>query len=256
MFNSISHLAGAHAHAVDASLGPIRDALFDDRRWAIRYLVVNARAWLAEREVLISPYSVKQPLGHERRVQVALTRRQVAASPDVGTELPITRQQERALLRHYHYPEYWHGDGLWPLRSMPAPELTPLRFTALRAPRSAAPGEEAVAALPLRSAGELFDFEVHMEGGTLGQVQDVVFDDENWLIRYLVVDTRGWWPLGRKVLVALHWVDRIDWARQRLHVTLTRDQVRASPDYQDVASIHRGYEVKLHANYLRAGYWH
>jgi len=258
LFNSISHLIETQAHAVDGDLGPIRDALFDDHRWAIRYLVVNARAWLAEREVLISPYSIKQPVGHDRRVEVALTRRLVAASPDMDTELPITRKQERELMRHYHYPEYWHGDGLWALRAMPAPKLSPLPFSAPRVPHAAAAGEGegGLVDLPLRSAEGILDFEVRAADNTLGRVQDVVFDDESWLIRYLVVDTHGWWPRGRKVLVGLHWVDRVDWTLQHMHVTLTRDQVRASPAYQDVASIHRDYEVQLHANYLRPGYWH
>jgi hypothetical protein len=38
-------------------------------------------------------------------------------------------------------------------------------------------------------------------------------------------------------------------------VTLSREQVKRSPVYQDVASIHRDYEVLLHANYRRPGYW-
>ena len=45
------------------------------------------------------------------------------------------------------------------------------------------------------------------------------------------------------------------WASQRIHVSLTREQVKCSPVYQDVASIHRDYEVLLHANYQRPGYW-
>lgn len=56
------------------------------------------------------------------------------------------------------------------------------------------------------------------------------------------------------MLVGRPWVDRIDWAGQRIHVTLTRDQLRSSPVYQDAAAIQRDYEIHPHANYQRPGY--
>jgi hypothetical protein len=36
---------------------------------------------------------------------------------------------------------------------------------------------------------------------------------------------------------------------------MSREQVRASPEFADVGSIHRDYEMKLHNNYERSGYW-
>jgi len=36
---------------------------------------------------------------------------------------------------------------------------------------------------------------------------------------------------------------------------LTLAQVRASPGFQDVASISRDDEIRLHRNYERPGYW-
>jgi len=37
--------------------------------------------------------------------------------------------------------------------------------------------------------------------GEIGQVKDFYFDDQNWVMRYLVVDT-GSWLSGRKVLIS------------------------------------------------------
>jgi hypothetical protein len=37
--------------------------------------------------------------------------------------------------------------------------------------------------------------------GEIGHVEDFLLDDESRAFRYLVVDTRNWWP-GNKVLVA------------------------------------------------------
>ena len=249
MLNSVSHVTRAHVRAVDGDVGPVDDVLFDDRSWAIRYLVVDAGSWLNERDVLISPYSIKQPVGQGEQIDVALTRRLVRTSPDVDAHRPVSRQQERELLHHYHYPEYWDGAGLWALSAMPFPRVTPLVHD------DAAPGG-GPKDMQLRSAEQVSSYEVHATGNTIGQVQDFVFDDDSWLIRYLVVDTHSWWPGGGKVLIGLHWLDRVDWARQQIHVTLTREQVRSSPVHEGTASsIHRDFETRLHANYQRPGYW-
>ena len=92
MLNSISHLGCSTLIADDGEIGHVRQAFFDDRTWTIRYLVVDAGTWLTGREVLISPYAVRQPLGSESSVHVALTRQQVKESPDVDTHQPVSRQ--------------------------------------------------------------------------------------------------------------------------------------------------------------------
>lgn len=250
MFNSVSHLTAARVQAVDGDIGPVEDLLFDDHHWAIRYLVVDAGTWLAERDVLISPYSIKQPVGRDRLIQVALTRRLIRSSPPLDIERPVSREQEQAFERHYHYPAYWDGGGLWALGAMPYPSMA-------RPPHAGDPEAACTypAGMQLRSTEQTSGYEVQAIDHGIGQVQDFVFDDESWQIRYLVVDTRSWWPGGRQVLIALSWLDRIDWARQQIHVSLTREEVRCSPAYQDVASIHRDYEIQLHASYQRPGYW-
>jgi sporulation protein YlmC with PRC-barrel domain len=249
MLNSVSHVTEARVMAVDGDIGPVQDLLFDDRSWVIRYLVVDAGTWLAERDVLISPYSVKQPLGQDKRIDVALTRRLVRTSPALDIDQPVSREQEQEFLRHYHYPAYWDGGGLWALGPTPYPSVAPLPRTVHESTH------DYPVDMQLRSAERVSGYEVQAGGHGIGPVQDFIFDDESWQIRYLVVDTRSWWPGGREVLVGLPWVDRIDWPKQQIHVTLTREQVRCSPVYQDAASIHRDYEVLLHANYERPGYW-
>jgi hypothetical protein len=249
MFNSASHITTAHVKAVDGDIGPVEHLLFDDHQWVIRYLVVDAGTWLADRDVLISPYSIVQPLRWDRVVDVALTRRLVRTSPALDVGQPISHENEQEFRRHYHYPAYWEGGGLWALGAVPYPSVAPLptvdRLTSAPFPEG----------MRLRSNAQLEGFEVHAVDGCIGEVEDLIFDDQSWVIRYLVVDTKSWWPGGRRVLVGLPWVDRMDWDRQQIHVTLSREQVKCSPGYQDVASIHRDYEISLHVNYQRQGYW-
>ena len=255
MLNSISHLDAATVSATDGDIGHVREAFFDDRSWAIRYLVVETGSWLEGRRVLISPYSVMQPVGSEKRIQVALTQQQVRDSPDVDTHQPVSRQHEREFLRYYQYPDYWDGGGLWAMGAMPYPPILTPTVAELEANRAMLERDHEAAEVHLRSSAHVTGYDIQATDDSIGTVQDFIFDDENWAIRYLLVDTRKWWPGGRKVLIGMHWADRIDWATEKMHVRLTRAQVQASPEFEDLGSIHREYEMRLHRNYERPGYW-
>lgn len=74
------------------------------------------------------------------------------------------------------------------------------------------------------------------------------------IIRYLIVDTRNWWP-GKQVLVSPKWIDRVSWVESRVDVHLTRAEIKNAPDFKEVEALTRGYEIKLHEHYDKQGYW-
>ncbi|MBS0445395.1 MAG: PRC-barrel domain-containing protein [Proteobacteria bacterium] len=257
MLRSISELKGATIQPLGEAIGTVEEAYFDDEAWTVRYLVVETGSWLSGREVLISPYSVRQPLerlaADPKIIEVALTRDQVQNSPPVDTHKPISRQQEQEFLGYYGYPDYWgHGDlwamGAFPLLPQPALPDAPGYAAPIR--KEVPPADE-----HLRSTKDVSGYDIQASDGSIGHVKDYIFDDESWAIRYLVVDTRNWWPGGRKVLLATRWIDRIDWAESNVFTTLTRDEVKASPEYDETVAVQRDYEAKLHAAYNRDVYW-
>ena len=63
----------------------------------------------------------------------------------------------------------------------------------------------------LRSAKEVMGYYIEATDGDIGHVEDFVVDDDTWEIRYMVVDTKNWWP-GKKVLVAPEWIERVSWS--------------------------------------------
>src|SRR5687768_3585048 len=107
-----SSFKGLTIAAADGDIGSVKDLYFDDGSWTVRYLVVDTGAWLPGRQVLISPMSVNQPVTLDR-VFVDLTREQVKDSPPVESDLPVNRQNELELSRHYRYPYYWEGPLRW-----------------------------------------------------------------------------------------------------------------------------------------------
>jgi uncharacterized protein YrrD len=255
MLTSLSRLNGSTVTATDGEIGHVREAYFDDDRWAIRYLVIDTGTWLSGRDVLISPYAVRQTLGLAKNIDVSLTQQQVRDSPVTDTHQPVSRRHEREYLSYYAYPEYWGGGDLWAMSALPM--LPPPLPTAVesQAERVLRDKDLLPEDVHLRSSAHVSGYNIQATDAGIGHVEDFIFDDESWAVRYLVVDTRNWWPGGKKVLLATRWIDHIDWAENTVYTTLTREQVKNSPAYDEGSPIAREYERQLHDAYGREGYW-
>jgi hypothetical protein len=90
--------------------------------------------------------------------------------------------------------------------------------------------------------------------GDIGHIDDVYFDDNAWVVRYLVVDTGGWLS-GRSVLLAPHVVLGVDLEEKRVHTPLNREQVKHSPEAEAAKPLSRQYEEALHVYYGWPYYW-
>lgn len=92
--------------------------------------------------------------------------------------------------------------------------------------------------------------------GPIGRVRTFLFDDEQWTIRYCVVDTGGWLT-GRDVLISAAHLARFDWAwaAGELTVELTRAQVESAPGVEADEPVSRQREAELAAYYGLAPYW-
>ncbi len=252
MFRNANTLQGSTIKGTDGEIGRVEDVYFDDETWAIRYLVVDTGSWLTSRKVLISPHSLTRPLGTSPIIDVSLTRECVKNSPEIDTHRPVSRQHEREYLGYYGYPTYW-GGGLGPLSAYPMmPSAVPPDYAERHETREPEANPEDA---HLRSIKHVSGYHVEASDESIGHVDGFIFDCESLVIRYLIVDTRNWWPGGRKVLVATHWIDRIDWNERKVHTTLTRKAVKASPEYRESVALDRQYETRLHEAYGLEGYW-
>jgi sporulation protein YlmC with PRC-barrel domain len=84
---------------------------------------------------------------------------------------------------------------------------------------------------------------IHAEDGEVGSVDDLYFDDEDWDVRYLVVNTRRWIP-GPKYLVSPIAIDRErTLARGDIRVELTREQISRCPTVAAAANLRSSVEV-------------
>ena len=257
MLRQVTTLNGSAVDASDGTIGHVEDTYFDDEGWAIRYLVVATGSWLTGREVLISPHAVKAPLGDDAVVKVSMTREQVRKSPDIDTHKPVSRQHEFEYYDYYGYGDYWYGGDLWGISAYPMAASHGRSSDDIRsdAERWRGQSEATSQDVHLRSTKHVSGYHIQATDEGIGHVEDFIFDDSSWAIRYLVVDTRNWWPGGKTVLVGTRWIDRIDWVQRKVFTSLSREAVKTSPEYQVAVGIDRDYEKRLHAAYGREGYW-
>lgn len=113
MLAQINDLLALALGSNDGAIGEVKDLLFDDETWTIRYLVAKTGSWLSSRKVLISTIAVSRPDWAGKLLPLSLTHEQIRSSPDIDTDMPITRQHETDCLDHYSYPYYWGGMDLW-----------------------------------------------------------------------------------------------------------------------------------------------
>lgn len=251
MLRNSKDLRGFSIRATDGELGTVDQLYFDDDTWAIRYLTVETGDWLVGRQVLISPFSILQADWQAKRLDVALTKKQVANSPDTNTHKPVSRQHEAAYNQYYGYPQYWSGPFLWGPALYPAgltiPITTPVKALPDRIERESADSH-------LRSTDGVAGYHIDAADGEIGHVDGFVVDDEAWAIRYIEVATRNWWP-GRKVLVSPAWIDRMNWPDSKVYTGLSREAIQNAPEYVESEAITREYENRLYVHYGRPPYW-
>jgi hypothetical protein len=106
----------------------------------------------------------------------------------------------------------------------------------------------------LTNANFLKGLSIHATDGQLGTVDEFLFDDDSWAIRYLVVDTGGWLN-GRKVLISPLSVAGTEWPARRLDVNLTLEQVKHSPSIDTHQPVSRQHEAAYLGYYGYPYYW-
>ena len=106
----------------------------------------------------------------------------------------------------------------------------------------------------IRSLKELENFAIHATDGDIGHVKDFYFDDESWVIRYLVVDT-GTWLSSRKVLISPVPIGPPDLTKKVIPASITKEQVKNSPDIDTDKPVSRQDEVRYLGYYGYPYYW-
>jgi hypothetical protein len=252
MLLSVKKLSQYKIEATDGNIGQVHSFLFDDQSWVVRYLVVDTGTWLPGRKVLIAPSAIGKPNGQMEVFPVELTREQVKDSPDIDTEKPVSRQYEIELHEYYNWAPYW-GGAFGPVTTPYAPVVPGV---SKHDEKGQSVGEQAREETDphLRSTKEVFGYKIHAEDDEIGHVEDFIVHENDWAIRYMVVDTRNWLP-GKEVIIPPDWIKSISWADSEVFVNVTKEMIKGSPEFDPAAPVNREYETRFYDYYGRPKYW-
>ena len=252
MLQVISPLNGFAIEASDGGIGTVVDFLFHDVTWKVRWLVIDCGTWLTGRKVLIHPSVISRADLEQRQFVVALTKAQVEGGPALLEDQPVSQQMENQLYTYYGWDPLWAGPDLAAIPgAMASPLMAPpyLGLGSTGEAEAHGEGSSSPGSNPhLRSVVEVTGYRVRAVDGEVGHIENLVIDDADWSVHYLVVDTRNWW-IGKRVLISPIAVKAIDWSDRHFELDVSREQVKASPPWNPLDAFSSLDAERLHRHY-------
>jgi hypothetical protein len=92
---------------------------------------------------------------------------------------------------------------------------------------------------------DLTRFDVEATDGSIGHVDEATYDVG---ASYLVVDT-GPWIFGKKVLLPASVIQRIDLDAKKVHLGLTKDQIKSAPEFDEKTYMSQEYRDRIGTYY-------
>ncbi len=106
----------------------------------------------------------------------------------------------------------------------------------------------------LSSYKSLQSYTIHASDGEIGHVANVLFDDLQWTVRYLIINA-GNWLFSRHVVISPVSVSELIGQDKTINVNLTRQQVELSPSVDTNLPMTREKEIELAGHYEYMPYW-
>jgi sporulation protein YlmC with PRC-barrel domain len=246
MFRSLKELLGYDIQAADGDIGKVHDFYFDEAGWITRYLVIDTGPWFLGEKVLIPPSALSKPNWVTKDFPVNLTRQKIEDSPSIETALPISKQQQFLMHEYFRWPAYWSATSSFNSPSLP---VVP-RYDQREMPKNDVRKEVIEKMIKqnntLRSAREVIGYAVKGREQKLGQVDDIILDDETWKLVYLVLDTSTVLSKGKQTLIALPWINWISYKGREVRLELDQQIIEDSPPYDPETPITHSVEEVLY----------
>jgi hypothetical protein len=92
---------------------------------------------------------------------------------------------------------------------------------------------------------DLVGYDVEATDGSIGKIDESTYEVG---ASYLVVDT-GFWIFGKKRMIPAGVVERIDDTDEKVYVSLTKDDIKAAPDFEEQHRLEREMYDKYYETY-------
>ncbi len=228
MLVRLKDLTKSKIQGIDDQIGGIKDVYFDDRYWTIRYIVADTQPWLPlSDKILISPIALISFDDKERELKVSLSKESIKDQPKLDDHETVSREFEKLYFDYFGYGYYWQGVEMWGEYSQPT-----FLFKRNMLSYDSVDNNEIEQNNSLRSANEILHYGIEETDGKTGHVEDFIWDTESWSLRFLVIDTRDWFPGGKKVLVSPCQLSDMSWQDNSIKCNIDIEHLKACPEFE------------------------
>lgn len=237
MKQSLKELSEFTIETKDGTKGKVKDFLFDEKSWVIHYLEAKFGGLQMSEKILIPRVFLRPPVWKHKHFPTELAKSEIEKCPKISDHLPVSRKYEEELIKYFDIVPYWSTAYFGPVGSYypPRPIYGPLKSM-----------EEKDMDTILRSFREVVGYRIDALDGKLGQIDDLIIDDEDWQIVYAVVDTSTWLPWSKKVLIAIEWMDKISYGDREVKIKLKKETIKNAEEYDPLKVIDEYYEKGLY----------
>ena len=148
---------------------------------------------------------------------------------------------------HYGWDPLWEAPFIGVTPGAMASPLSPPAYMGFGLDLPTERGSQ-VADRHLRSVVEIIGYHVEATEGLIGHVENLMLDDADWSLPYLLVDTSQW-GFGAHVMIAPVAVTKIEWTDRRIGVKVSCELVKASPTWDPLVAFDAIYVKKLRNHY-------
>mgnify|MGYP002398342303 CR=1 FL=1 len=242
MKRSLKELSGYKVQAIDQQDGKVIDFLFDDESWVVRYVEIDFGNFFINERVIIPGVFFDKIDYKEKLFNINLKLETIKNGPKPETKMPVSRKYEEALNKYYAQNPYWPVSTYYPPAHPkeyypPRPLKVPAKIISENINTN------------LRSFQEVNGYIIQAIDDKIGHIEDIIIDDADRQIVYLVIDTSNWMPWSKKVLIAVEWLSEISYLDQEAQINLLSKTIKEAPEFNYDSPIQTEYEIQLYNFY-------
>ncbi len=244
MKRAVNDIIGRSVYTIEGTKGKVKDFLFDDRTWIMRYMEVDFGNVFNYDRILI-PWRMLKDAEislNDGDIQLGVSKDTIDMCPRPEDNKPISRKYEEELNAYYRLSGYWTYPHMVPEYGIGD------NIIRLKVPDR----EDEQYDYHLQSFNDIKDYVIRAQDDTLGGPVDLFVDNSSWQILYMVIDTNNWLPWSKKVLLSINQLDNISNERKEIDVSLNTEIIRNAPDYDGSGVLESLYEGNLYNYYEKA----
>jgi len=245
MKRSVKELLGYTIQAIDGEKGRVKNFLFDDETWIIRYVEADLGSFFSKKRVLIPQKHLAKPQWEEKHFPVELTIKRIENAPDIGQHLPVSRKYEQELFDYYGLIPYWPVN----MATYTGKESMYYPGHIISPPKKVIEKDDIDS--NLRSFKEIRGYFIKATDDSFGHIEDLIIDDSDWQILYVIVDTKNLVPWSKQVMLPIELIDEIRFLDKEAKINLPKEAIKNAPEYTPANSINAEYEKVLKDFYGR-----